>query len=89
MLDPAELANWLSLYVATAVMAAIAAALAIVSVSVDLYRERRWRELSTVRGAVLFAPKLWWRWQKRYLLATPVILAVVVYYSVWLGMWAA
>lgn len=88
MLSAAELANWLSLYVATAVMAAIAAGLAGVAVSVDLYRERRWQELSTLRGALLFAPKLWWRWQKRYLLATPVILAVVVYYSVFLGMWS-
>lgn len=86
-MSSAELANWISLYVATAVMAAIACVLAVISVSYDLYRERGWHELATVRGAVLFAPKLWWRWQKRYLLATPVILSVVLYYSIWLRMW--
>jgi hypothetical protein len=29
----------------------------------------------------MFGPRLWWRWQKRYLTATPVILAIVVYYG--------
>ena len=81
-LPPEQLANWLSLYVATGICAALAAFGAGIAVASEVIRGREWRELRSLRAAVLFVPGLWWRWQKRYLTATPVILAIVAYYAV-------
>lgn len=86
--DAVFIANWMSLYAATALLAAIAFTLAAATVGYEIVRERAWREVRDVRSALLFAPKIWWRWQRRYLLATPVILAIVVYYATWLP-WGA
>ena len=80
-LTPEQLTNWLSLYAATGICAMLATFAALVSVGSEVVRDRQWREVSSVRTAVLFVPKLWWRWQKRYLTATPVILAIVGYYA--------
>ncbi|WP_347340899.1 hypothetical protein [Sphingomonas lacusdianchii] len=34
-----------------------------------------------MRGAALFLPKVWWRWQKLYLLSTPVTLFIVGWFA--------
>lgn len=73
--------NWAALYAATAACCVIAALLAAITVGMDLYRERPWDEFGTARGAILFVPRTWWRWQRRYLLATPVILVIVTMFG--------
>lgn len=80
-LSPEQLANWLSLYVATGICAALAAFGALVSVGSEVIRRREWRDIDGGRAAAMYLPRLWWRWQKRYLTATPVILAIVAYYA--------
>ena len=49
-----ELANWAALYAATALCCAIALALAIVGAGVHVCRERAWKEVRSVRQAILF-----------------------------------
>lgn len=80
-LPPEQLANWLSIYVATGICAALAAFGAATSVGLDVYRAREWRAVRGTAAILLFVPGLWWRWQKRYLTATPMILAIVIYYA--------
>jgi len=80
-LPPEQLANWLTLYAATGICAMLAACGAAVSVVLDLRQSREWKELNSLKGITLFVPRFWWRWQKRYLTATPVILLIVVYYG--------
>lgn len=81
-MTPAEFANWISIYVATGICCVIALALSVLSVGHELVKERAWIEAtSSWRNMVLFAPRVWWRWQKRYLLSTPVTLAIVTYYG--------
>ena len=80
-LSPEHLSNWSSLYVATGICAAIATVTAAMSVGIKVVRERQWRGVRGIRATFLFVPKLWLRWQLRYLTATPVILAIVRYYA--------
>jgi hypothetical protein len=80
-LSPDQLANWLSLYAATGLCAVLATFGAALSVGVEVVCERQWSEVRTLRSAMLFVPKLWLRWQLRYLTATPIILAIVIYYA--------
>ncbi len=72
-----EIANWIAIYVAAGICCAIAMALSVTVLGTRLYRERAWTDLQTVKGAALFLPKVWWRWQKLYLTSTPVTLGVV------------
>lgn len=51
--------------------------LSIATIFVELYREEAWGNLKTLRSAILFVPRTWCRWQKLYLLSTPVTLAIV------------
>ncbi|MDF0490390.1 hypothetical protein PX554_19870 [Sphingomonas sp. H39-1-10] len=74
--------NWAALYAATALCCLMAALAAGIAVGVELYRERAWTQLASVRGAIAFVPRTWWRWQRRYLLATPMILAIVTAFGV-------
>ena len=78
-----ELHNWLAIYAATAACCAIAMALSVSTVGYELYRERIWQTLDihSPRSVILFAPKIWLRWQKRYLLSTPVTLAIVTWFG--------
>lgn len=72
-----EIANWIAIYLAAAICCAIAMALS-VSVTVhSMWRDRVWEDVRTVRGAIMFLPRQWWRWQKLYLLSTPVTLSIV------------
>lgn len=80
-LTPDQLANWLSLYAATGICAMLAAFGAGASVGSEVVRNREWRGVRSAGAAAFFMPRLWWRWQKRYLAATPVILAIVAYYA--------
>ncbi|MFS0849760.1 hypothetical protein AB3M93_09890 [Novosphingobium panipatense] len=72
-----ELANWAALYAATALCCSIALALSIVCAGLHVWRERAWKEVRTVRHAILFVPKLWWLWQRLYFRSTPVIIGIV------------
>ena len=80
-LSSEQLANWLSLYVATGICASLGAVGAVISVGCEVIRRREWRHIRGGRAAAMYLPLLWWRWQKRYLTATPVILAIVAYYA--------
>ena len=58
-LSPIEMANWLSLYVATAMCCAIAIVLSAGFLASQLYREQPWRQVNGFRAAVLFVPQTW------------------------------
>ena len=76
-----ELQNWIAVYAATGICCFFAFVLSATTVGVEVYRERSWRDVRDLRSAVLFGPKLWWRWQKRYLFSTPVTLAIVSWFA--------
>jgi hypothetical protein len=76
-----EIANWLAIYLATGLCCLIALALSVTVALHDSVRERVWSEVRDMRSALLFVPKLWWRWQKLYLLSTPVTLGIVFYFA--------
>ena len=80
-LSPEHFANWMSLYAATGVCAMLAAFGAALSIMLEVVRAREWFEVRSFGSGALVLPRLWWRWQKRYLTATPVILAIVVFYA--------
>lgn len=84
-LREAEMINWMSLYTATAFCCAIAMTLSVLVLGGRLWRERAWAEMRTVRDVVLFLPKTWWRWQKLYLLSTPVTLTIVGWFGLTLS----
>lgn len=76
-----DLQLWMSLYAATAVCCAIAMALSVSRVGVLLYRERIWARTHGLKAWVLLGPQIWWRWQKTYLLTTPVTLGIVAAFA--------
>jgi len=76
-LSEAEMINWMALYAATALCCAIAMGLAALVLLCRLWRESAWSRLRGARDVALFLPAIWWRWQKLYLLSTPVTLAIV------------
>ncbi|HEX7855102.1 MAG TPA: hypothetical protein VF503_15540 [Sphingobium sp.] len=76
-LSDLEMQNWLSLYIAAGSCCTLALVLSIGTTIAQLYKERDWDSLKTAKGAFLFFPKTWWRWQKLYLLSAPVTLAIV------------
>lgn len=80
-LSPENFANWMSLYAATGVCAMLAAFGAALAIGLKVVRGREWLEVRSLGSAALFMPRLWWRWQKRYLTGTPVILGIVAYYA--------
>ncbi len=76
-----EIANWIAIYVATGACCLIALCLSVTTVGIELVRERGWRQINDWRSLILFGPKVWWRWQKRYLLSTPVTLSIVGWFA--------
>lgn len=76
-----EIANWLAIYLATGLCCSIALLLSVAVAVHGGVRERVWNEVRDMRSALLFVPKLWWRWQKLYLLSTPVTLGIVTYFA--------
>ena len=67
-----EIQNW------TAICCGFAMALSVGTVAYEMAGERAWRSAVTLNGAILFVPRTWWRWQKRYFAAFPVTIAIVV-----------
>ena len=80
-LSDLELQNWIALYAAVGICCVIAIALSLTAAAVELYREQAWQQCRTIRGAALFLPRTWWRWQKLYLLSTPMTLLIVGYFA--------
>ena len=79
--SPVEIANWIAIYLAAGICCGMAMLLS-VSVTVHgMWHEKVWQDVRTIRGAALFLPKAWWRWQKLYLLSTPVTLGIVSYFA--------
>lgn len=72
-----HLLNWQALYLATFMLCLIAAGLAATTLAVQVAREKPWSTMPDWQQALRMVPRLWWRWQKLYWLATPVILAIV------------
>lgn len=79
--SPIEIANWTAIYLATALCCGIAMTLSVSVTAHGLWKDRVWDELRSVRGAALFLPKIWWRWQKLYILSTPVTLGIVCWFG--------
>ena len=76
-----KIANWIAIYLAAAMCCAIAMAMSVSVTIHGIYRDKAWEDVRSFRGAVLFLPKVWWRWQKLYLLSTPVTLGIVRYFA--------
>ena len=76
-----EISNWIAIYVATGICCVLALSLSVATVGFEVTRERAWRQIDGWRSLLLFGPKLWWRWQKRYLLSTPVTLSIVGWFA--------
>ena len=72
-----DLNNWIAIYLATFMLASVAFLLSVLTVGIELLHERFWRSLTTPRSMALALPRIWWRWQQRYLLGTPAILLIV------------
>jgi len=77
ILSPIEVSNWLAIYTATGLCCGIAGVLSVTISLTELYRERAWSQLNSAGDFLRFVPTTWWRWQKRYLLSTPVTLIIV------------
>ncbi len=80
-MTPIELKAWIATYVAMFVLCGIAFALSVAVALTTAARDRVWLDVRGVKGAVLFLPKLWWRWQKVYITAAPVTLGIVFWYA--------
>jgi len=74
---PHDIQNWLSIYLATAICCGFAITLTTLSLLADLIGERFWAGPWTAARGVLFLPRIWWRWQRRYFLSTPITLGIV------------
>lgn len=89
-MTPNDVNNWIAIYLLTFYLSAVCAILSAITITVELYRERVWHTLDNTKNILLFLPRIWWRWQKRYLLGTPVILAIVLAFSIrltWTTQW--
>ncbi|CCW17242.1 hypothetical protein EBBID32_15810 [Sphingobium indicum BiD32] len=80
-LTAVELANWMALYLAAGFCCTIALGLSCAMIMVELYRERCWATVTSLRSAALFVPKTWWRWQKLYVTSMPVTLGIVMLFA--------
>lgn len=76
-LTAVEISNWIAIYLAAGICCAIAMVLSVSMTLHGLWRDRASLDIRSFRGAVLFLPKTWWRWQKLYFLSTPVTLGIV------------
>jgi hypothetical protein len=78
---PLEIANWMAIYLATSLCCAIAMVLSVSVALHGLWNDRIWQDARNVKGAALLLPRIWWRWQKLYLLSTPVTLGIIGYFA--------
>jgi len=80
-MTPHDFQLWMSLYAATGVCCAIATVLSVTRVAFQLVREQIWQTTIGWRAWALLGPRIWWRWQKTYLLSTPVTLGIVAAFA--------
>ena len=76
-----EISNWIAIYLATGICCVFATIMSVLTVVRELVDERFWKGISGWKPMVLLIPRVWWRWQKRYLLSTPVTLAIVAWFA--------
>lgn len=81
-----DLNLWIDIYAAMGLCCAIAAILSALRV-VWLYRTDDRLHPVGMKGWVLAAPLLWWRWQKVYLTTAPVTLGIIVLFG-WTLPWS-
>lgn len=81
-MSPHDLQNWVALYVATFCCSVAAMIASVTSIAVELAKERAWTTIHTPRDAILFVPRIWWRWQQRYLLAAPCTVGIVTSFAI-------
>lgn len=81
-----DLNLWIDIYAAMGLCCAIAAILSALRV-VWLYRTDDCLHPVGMKGWVLAAPLLWWRWQKIYLTTAPVTLGIIVLFG-WTLPWS-
>ena len=79
--SPVEIANWVAIYLAAGICCGIAMVMSVSVTLHELWQAKVWQDARTIRGAALLLPKTWWRWQKLYLLSTPVTLGIVCYFA--------
>ena len=85
MISAVALQTWVSLYFAVGICALLCAILAAVMTTAEIWRGT-WRpNVSTPKDMVLALPRLWLRWQVKYLTGAPVILVIAFLYAQHLG----
>lgn len=83
---PAETyAAWISLYAGVGVLAAMTAACAVLKTAYDFGSGGHALAFATWRDRLLAAPRVWLRWQIKYLLGAPVVLAIALLYAHHIG----
>lgn len=80
-MSPQDLQNWVAIYVATFCCSIVALVASVISIGLELVKERAWNSVHTARDAILFVPRIWWRWQQRYLMASPVTIGIVTWFA--------
>ena len=75
-----DLALWTDIYAAMGVCCTIAAIFSAIRICWYCQTDDR-RHPAGVRGWILAAPLLWWRWQKVYLTSAPVTLGIIVLFG--------
>lgn len=81
-MTPNEIANWIAIYVATGICCVLATAMSVLTVGREIVLEKVWADVTDWRSGLLLVPRIWWRWQKRYLLSTPVTLIIVSAFAI-------
>lgn len=76
-----EFANWLALYGATFICCLVSILVTTGATAHQVWLDKPWRRSTTIRTRLLLAPAIWWRWQKTYLLTTPVTLSIVIIFA--------
>ncbi len=73
-----EIQHWTALYLATGIACGLAATLSALALICQILKERSSALPDSWTAGFRVLLHLWWRWQKLYWLATPVILAIVI-----------
>lgn len=76
---------WLSLYLATSIVAALCAVLAAAKTVIDLRSHQIVIPTSRKGDKLLAIPRVWLAWQVNYLRGAPVVLAICGFYAYHLG----
>lgn len=85
MISAVALETWTTLYLAVGICAALCATIAAIATTQEVWAGT-WRPaLVTRQDKALALPRLWLRWQIKYLTGAPVILAIALLYAQHLG----